>query len=259
MDVGLGGDMSACAILITGASSGIGAACARRLAGPGVAIAVHARRNLEGARAVAAEVVARGGTATTVAGDLAEAGTAARLVEETVAAFGRLDVAIANAGFADRRGIDELQRADVEASLSAMPTAFWELAKAFRPHLVTAGPRGRLIGISSFVAHVHGGGLPRFPASAAAKAGLEAFARTFAAEIASCGATVNCVAPGFVEKDPSAHAAVPRARMAEIAALIPLRRYAKPEEIAAAVAFLCSEDAAYITGQTLHVNGGLDL
>ena len=246
-------------VLVTGASSGIGAATARALAATGTTIAVHARRNRAGADKVAAAVRERGGDALVVEGDLARSGTAARLVDETVAALGRLDVVVSNAGFADRRPTSALDRAAWDDSQAAMPAAFFELAAAARPWLVEAGAAARLIGVSSFVAHAYARGLPMFPASAAAKAGIEALARALAVELAPSGGTVNCVAPGLIEKDADAHAALPRERMIEMSRLVPLGRYGRPEEVAATIAFLCSPAAAYITGQTIHVNGGLTL
>ena len=186
-------------------------------------------------------------------------GTATRLVEAAARRFGRLDVVVSNAGFADRRPVGEVDRASWDAGLAAMTSAFFELATAAKPWLVGAGTSGRLIGVSSFVAHVFARGVPRFPATAAAKAGIEALARALAAELAPSGATVNCVAPGLIEKDAGAHATVPLARMAELARSIPIGRYGTPAEVAAAIAFLCSPEAGYITGQTLHVNGGLTL
>jgi NAD(P)-dependent dehydrogenase (short-subunit alcohol dehydrogenase family) len=246
-------------ILITGASSGIGAAAARALAAPDTAIALHARKNRAGLEKVAAAVAPSGAKTAILEGDLSVAGTAGRLVEETVGKFGQLDVLVSNAGFADRRLIGEVDRAAWDASLASMTTAFFELVTAAKPLLINAGNRGRVIAVSSFVAHAFARGLMSFPASAAAKAGVEALARALAADLASSGVTVNCVAPGFIEKDADAHAAVPRERMAKVNESIPMGRYGRTAEVAAVIAFLASGAASYVTGQTIHVNGGLTL
>ncbi len=245
--------------LITGASSGIGAATARAVAAPQTAIAIHTRKNRDGAERVAQAVGDAGAQPLIVEGDLAQPGTATRLIEETAARFGHVDAVVSNAGFADRRLIGEIDRAGWDASLAAMTSAFFELATAAKPWLIKAGANGRLVGVSSFVAHAFARGLMTFPSSAAAKAGMEALAKALAADIAASGATVNCVAPGFVEKDPGGHIAVPRERMAKVSESIPMGRYARTAEIAAVIAFLCSPAASYVTGQTIHVNGGLTL
>lgn len=246
-------------VLITGASSGIGAATARLMAAPNTAVVIHARKNRAGAEAVAESVRAAGAEALVLEGDLAGSGAARQLVDDTVGKFGRLDIVVSNAGFADRRAIGDVDRAGWDASLATMTSAFFDLATAAKPWLVKAGADGRLIGVSSFVAHAFGRGLMTFPVSAAAKAGIEALARALAVDLAPSGATVNCVAPGFIEKDPGTHAAVPRAGMEKVSQLIPMGRYGKPAEVAATIAFLCSPAASYITGQTIHVNGGVTL
>ena len=171
-------------ILITGASSGIGAATARALAAPDTAIVLHARKNRAGADKVADVVRGARAEALVLLADLAQPGAAHRLVDETAQKFGRLDVVVSNAGFADRRAVGDIDRAGWDAGLAAMTSAFFELLTASKPWLVKAGEQARVVGVSSFVAHAFARGLPSFPASAAAKAGIEALARAFAVEIA---------------------------------------------------------------------------
>ncbi len=243
-------------ILITGAASGIGAATARGFAAPGVGLLLHTRRNREGLERVAATARQAGAAVQVMLGDLAEPDLAARLVDGAVAEFGGLDVLVSNAGFADRTGFAALTDAAMAASVEAVQGAFFRLARAaMRPLAVRRN--GRVIAISSFVAHVFRPGMTLFPASAAAKAGVEALVRALALELAPSGTTVNAVVPGLIRKDAGAHAAMTPAQFAEQTARIPLGRLGEPDDVAAVVRFLASEAAGYVTGQCVHVSGGL--
>ena len=243
-------------ILVTGAASGIGSAVCRRLAAPGIALLVHTRRNAAGAEAIAQAACATGADAEVVLGDLADPAVAEQLVTRTVERFGALEVLVSNAGFADRTCIEDLTDAAFARSLEAIQWAFLRLARAAVPHL-RAARHARVVAISSFAAHVFRNDVATFPASAAAKAGMETLVRALAIELAPAGVTVNAVVPGFIRKDAGAHAALDPATATRQVEKIPLGRLGLPDEVAAAVAFLASEDAAYITGQLLHVNGGL--
>jgi NAD(P)-dependent dehydrogenase (short-subunit alcohol dehydrogenase family) len=244
-------------ILVTGAGSGIGAAICRRVAAPGVRLLVHTGTRRERAEAVAAECAAMGALCRIETGDLADAATPRRLIA-AAETLGGLDVLIANAGFADKRLFGELDDAGIERSLAVITTGFFRLADAARP-LLLAAASGRVVAVSSFVAHVFRLGGSGFPASAAAKAGLEALAHALAMQLAPSRVTVNCVVPGYIRKDEGTHATLDAAAWQRAIERVPLGRLGLPDEIAALVAFLIGPDAAYITGQSIHVDGGLTL
>ena len=247
-------------ILITGAASGIGAATARAFATPGVGLMLHTRKNREGVERVAATLRQAGAAAEIMLGDLGDPAVAPALVAGAVAAFGGLDVLVSNAGFADRTGFAGLTDAAMTASMEAVQGAFFRLARAAMPHFLARRPNGiggRVIAVSSFVAHVFRPGVTLFPASAAAKAGMEALVRALAMELAPSGTTVNAVVPGLIQKDAGAHAAMSPAQFAEQISRIPLGRLGQPDDVAAMERFLASAEAGYVTGQAIHVSGGL--
>lgn len=243
-------------ILVTGAATGIGAACCRRMAAPGTAILVHTRKNAEGAERTAEAVRAKGGLAHVVLGDIADPATPLALVQAAQDRFGGLDVVVANAGFADKTPLLQTDDAQVARTLDTVLWAFIRLARAALP-VLAEGRDPRLIAISSFVAHTFRNDVTVFPATSAAKAAVEALARGLAIEYAPRGVTVNAVAPGFTQKDPGAHAAYSPAQWEMVKRSVPLGRLGTPDDVAAAVNFLASAEAGYVTGQVWHVNGGL--
>lgn len=245
-------------ILITGAASGIGAATARRVAAAGTRLVLHTRKNHAGLDAVAETCRDAGASIVTVLGDLAETGTAARVVAAGRDAFGSIDQFVANAGSADRRKFGELSDDDVIDAQTAMPLAFYRLVSALLPDL-QASPCGRVVAVSSFVAHVFGVNDVIFPATAAAKGAIEALAKALAIQLAPSGATVNIVVPGYTQKDPGAHAALKQSAWDAAAKATPLNKLAQPADVAAAIAFFLSSEAGHVTGQTLMVDGGLSL
>lgn len=243
-------------IIVTGAGSGIGAAIARAVAAPQVALMIHTRRNAEGLSRLAEAARDKGASVETFLGDLGEPEIPGALVAAARERFGRVDQIVSNAGQAQRTQFGALQAEDLQKAFQAMPLAFMRMIEAALPDLEQSG-WGRVLAISSFVAHGFGTNNLLFPATAAAKAALEALAKSLAVQLGPKGVTVNCIAPGFTRKDQAGHAATSRATQESAAAITPTGRLCEPADIAEAAAFLLSRGAGQITGQVIHVDGGL--
>ena len=247
--------------IITGGGSGIGAAVARRLAAGDQCLMLHGQgadaAGRERLEAVAGECRRAGARVEWRAGDLATEGTATELVRAARAAFGSVDAVVHAAGFADRRGFLELPREGLERSFAVMAAAFYELIGAAMADLAR-GANGRVVAISSFVAHRFLANAT-YPASAAAKAALEALVECLAIELAPSGATANIVIPGYTRKDAGRSGALDAQGWQAVAKANPLARLAEPHEVAAMITFLMSPEAGHVTGASLPVDGGLAL
>lgn len=243
-------------IVVTGAASGIGRAIAERMARKGRAFILNTRESRERLDKVAATVRAAGAETHIVMGDVGSPDTIARLADETTSKYGRVDCVLNIAGYAIRKGIEALDEQTMEDSLAAIAKGFYRTSKSFLP-MMSSG--GRIIGTSSFLAHIFRLGGDYFAASAAAKAGMEAMVKSLAVEVAARGITVNAVVPGYIQKEAGTPSSLDPERWKRVIERIPTGRLGQPAEVAAVIDFLCSPDASYVTGQILHVDGGLTL
>jgi 3-oxoacyl-[acyl-carrier protein] reductase len=234
--------------LVTGATRGIGAAIAERLAQDGARV-IGTATTAEGAARISANLAARGGRGAVL--DVADPKSIGALLEDIEAKEGAVGILCNNAGITRDTLLLRMKDEDWNAVLDTNLASVFRLSKAVLRGMMKAR-KGRIISITSVVGLTGNPGQANY---AAAKAGIIGFTKSLAREVASRGITANTIAPGFIDTDMTRGLA--EAQRSALNAQIPLGRLGQPADIAGAVAFLCSSDGAYITGETLHVNGGM--
>jgi 3-oxoacyl-[acyl-carrier protein] reductase len=237
--------------LVTGGSRGIGRAICEALADAGAAVAINYQGSERAAREVAREIAEAGGVADIFQADVSQREEVQRMKKQVLARFGRVDLLVNNAGITRDRTFVRMDEEAWAAVLSVNLNGVFYCTKAFLDGMLERR-YGRIVHISSIVGQTGNYGQANY---AAAKAALLGLTKTLAKELATKGITVNAVAPGFIETEMVA--AVPEETRGKIVKQIPMGRLGTAQEVAKGVVFLLSDDASYITGQTLNVNGGM--
>jgi 3-oxoacyl-[acyl-carrier protein] reductase len=237
--------------LVTGAGRNIGRSIALALAAGGAAVAVNTRASRGDAEKVAREIVDAGGQAEFHMADVTDAGQVKAMFEAVIRKFGRLDILVLNASLRREVAFNDMDFAEWRRSLDISLDGSFHCVKASLPAMIAAGG-GSIVTLAGDSALHGAAGKVN---SSAGKSGLAGMTRALAKELAKHNIRVNCVSPGSIETTRPAD----RAARAGVEGLIPLGRQGKPEEIASVVRFLCGPGADYITGQTVHVNGGMHM
>ncbi len=240
--------------IVTGAATGIGKAIAMALAHEGAAVTIDYMGAPDAANAVVHDIMAAGGKAQAMAADVSHQDEVQKLVDGTVAAYGRLDIMVNNAGIEQKHPFLEMPLEVWNKIIAVDLTGPWLGCQTAARQMVTQGGGGRIVNISSIHEDLP---MPTNAPYCAAKGGLRMLMRTIAVELAPHGITVNNIGPGAIytpiDADIQAHPEIERQLLAEI----PMARWGKPEEVAALAVFLASDAAGYITGSTYFIDGGM--
>lgn len=237
--------------LVTGASRGIGRAIAVKLASEGAKVALNYAGNAAAAEEVKKEIEAAGGQVITVQADVSDPASVEAMIQTVVDAFGQIDILVNNAGITRDGLLLRMKDEDFDAVINTNLKGIFYTTKLVSK-LMMKKRFGRIVNMASVVGLTGNAGQTNY---AAAKAGVIGFSKSAAKELAARGITVNMVAPGFIETDMTA--VIPEKAKEAMMGGIPLGRAGKPEDVANAVLFLVSDQAAYITGQVLKVDGGM--
>ena len=240
--------------IITGASTGIGRAIAMAMAREGASVVVDYVGRPDDANGVVAQITQQGGKALAVAADVSDSAQVAQLLQQAVGQFGRLDILVNNAGIEEKHPFLEMPRAVWDKIIAIDLTGPWLCSQAAAQQMVSQGGGGRIINISSIHEDLP---MPTNAPYCAAKGGLRMLMRTIAVELAPHGITVNNIGPGAIDTPMDAPLKAHPDQMATLLAEIPLGRMGQPEEVAELATFLASDAAAYITGSTYFIDGGM--
>jgi len=242
--------------IVTGSARGIGKAIAIRFAEEGAKVVVNCLHNVDMAKSVAQHIGENGGQAIVCQADVSRRTDADRLRDAALAAFGQIDIMVSNAGVVIDKAFLDSTDEDWDAAININLRGFFNVAQSVLPHMIERN-YGRVIATGSIINEVADFGGNMFSVCTASKGGILNMMHPIAAEMARFGITVNSVSPGYIATEMLGE--IDAEGLEEALRLVPMRRHGKPEEIAAAMAFLASDDAAYITGQTIRVNGGMSM
>lgn len=237
--------------LVTGASRGIGRAIALKLAEAGATIAINYAGNVKAAEEVERMILDNGGKAMLIQADVSDLDAVDHMIQTVMNAYGKIDILVNNAGITRDNLLMRMKENDWDDVINTNLKGVYYCTK-LASKIMMKQRSGRIINMTSVVGLTGNAGQANY---AAAKAGVVGFSKSMAKELASRGITVNLVAPGFIDTDMTA--ILPEKVKEELTKSIPLAKLGKPEDVASAVLFLASDEASYITGQTLNVDGGM--